>query len=138
MLFLGAMMVMLVVAGGVAFALLDCTPDNYCDCQPGVLCEGTNDARPGYWDAIYGTETGDNIYAYAGDDEIQGRGGNDYVEAGPGDDWIYGGEGDDTLIGGSGNDTIWGGDGYDQCYGDTGANENPDDSCEKWVPPAVD
>lgn len=134
-LFLGAMTVMLVVAGGVAFALVDCDQDHYCKCHVGVLCEGTHDTRPGYYDSITGTNSGDKIFAYEGDDEIWGYGSGDYIDAGPNDDTIIGDsaaytDGNDTLIGGDGDDYITGGEGNDQCYGGPGDDTNGG-SCEK-------
>jgi hypothetical protein len=128
-LLLGTMLAALVVAGGVAFALSDCTWDHYCNCEKataqGVPCEGTNDKRPGYWDAIYGTNSSDRIYGYAGGDELYGYNGNDYMAGGSGNDYLiesesYGASGNDRLAGGADNDHIEGGDGYDVCNGGSG------------------
>jgi Ca2+-binding RTX toxin-like protein len=127
-LFLGTMLVLLVGAGGVAFSLVQCDQDNYCSCTPGVLCEGTHDTRPAYYDSITGTPSGDKIFAYEGDDEIYGYGSGDYIDAGPGNDTVVGDSlgtngGNDTLIGGDGDDYIAGGEGVDQCYGGPGYDE---------------
>jgi RTX calcium-binding nonapeptide repeat (4 copies) len=136
MLFLGAMMVMLVVAGGVAFANTYCGDTFTCQCQdPGGLCVGTPEV-----DNIYGTDTayGDKIYAKDGDDQAHAGGGGDYVDAGPGNDFISGDDvsnsGNDTLIGGDGDDEIYGEGGYDECYGGPGTDYLDPDTCEKRVP----
>jgi Ca2+-binding RTX toxin-like protein len=138
-LFLGAMLGILVVAGGVALAdpAVDgqCGDWFKCECQGG-LCKGT----PGE-DHMYGTDSasGDKIFAYAGDDSIYAEAGGDYVDAGPGVDFIQGdaagglyGSGNDTLYGGDENDEIYGYGGYDECYGGPG-DDYLDPSCEKAV-----
>jgi hypothetical protein len=135
---LATMVVMLLVAGGVALAVVNCDELNYCQCIPGKLCEGTHDTRPGYYDEITGTDSGDNIYAYEGNDVIYPGRSGDYVEAGPGNDEIYEhgaatASGNDTLIGGADDDYIQGGGGTDQCYGGPGT-DTTDGSCETWVP----
>jgi hypothetical protein len=110
MLFLGAVMVMLVVAGGVALATDAVNGQcgvgwSTCQCTGG-LCKGTPDD-----DTIFGTNesSGDKIFAYGGDDGVDAADGGDYVDAGPGNDIITGDyplslPGNDTLIGGDGND----------------------------------
>jgi Ca2+-binding RTX toxin-like protein len=139
-LFLGTMLVMLLVAAGVAFAAANyyyCSPNLlYCRCPEGTVCVGTAER-----DDIYGTDTefGDKIFAKDGDDNIHAEAGGDYVDAGPGDDFIQGdaagglsGSGNDTLIGGDGVDEIYGYGGYDECYGGPGV-DYLDPSCEKRV-----
>jgi Ca2+-binding RTX toxin-like protein len=107
-LLLGAIMVTLVVAGGVALAAADCRDEGgtglNCYCHPGVLCEGTNISAGEY---IWGTQGSDTIEAYAGHDYIaadwgsEGSGSkNDTIDAGPGKDYIDGGPGWDTCDGG--------------------------------------
>jgi Ca2+-binding RTX toxin-like protein len=110
-LLLGAMLVALVVVGGVAFALT-CT---------GGTCQGTDSAED-----IYGSDTRDTIDGYGGDDYINGRGGSDYIDGGDGNDTIEGDGGVvsrslDTLVGGEGTE--------DYCYGDLGYDKF-DISCE--------
>jgi Ca2+-binding RTX toxin-like protein len=114
------------LAGGVALATADCHDTGhglYCDCHPGVLCEGTNLAEG---EVITGSPSSDRLYAYAGHDEIYGEEGNDRIDAGSGNDYIYEGDdswsGDDVLIGRAGKDQIYGGGGYDRCYGNGGAD----------------
>jgi Ca2+-binding RTX toxin-like protein len=156
MLFLGAITMMLVVAGGVALATTHCDTINSlaCHCEGG-LCLGT----PGD-DSIIGTNAdvveGDKILSYAGEDTIHAEGSGDYVDAGPGPDHIYGDDplasgGNDTLIGGADNDEIYGddgndhiyggegddyihgGDGYDHCSGGPGVDDIDPDTCEVQV-----
>jgi Ca2+-binding RTX toxin-like protein len=138
-LFLGAMLGMLVVAGGVALADDavggQCGDWFKCTCTGG-LCKGT----PGD-DSMFGTDlaSGDKIFGLAGDDSIHAEAGGDYVDAGPGVDFIQGdaagglyGSGNDTLYGGDENDEIYGYGGYDECYGGPG-DDYLDPSCEKAV-----
>jgi len=108
----GTMLVLLVVAAGVAFARVNCDTYGNCNCTAGVLCEGTNDR---YGDYIYGTNSGDTIYAYGGPDAIWGYGGNDYIVAGSGNDDIEGGPGYDRCDGGSGEDIGWTINGVPEC-----------------------
>jgi hypothetical protein len=127
-----AMLVMLLVAGGVAFAVVNCDPFlGRCECKPGVLCEGTSEAED-----IYGSLSGDTIYAYDGDDGINGRDGDDYIEGGRGNDVIEGdsvyASGNDELVGGEGNDMFEGGEGYDVCDGGPGT-DTADAGCERQV-----
>jgi len=117
-LFLGAMLGILVVAGGVAFAANgECYDSGHgweCQCpQNGGTCTGTNIPEG---ETIFGSHYNDTIYAYAGDDDIRGN-------------W-----GDDTIYGGSGNDYVEGNDGNnDRCYGGSGVDTRGD-GCEVWRP----
>jgi Ca2+-binding RTX toxin-like protein len=108
-LILGTMVVMLVVAGGVALAL---------QCGGGT-CYGTNEGE-----AIAGTPDPDEIYALGGDDAINGYADNDYIDGGSGPDYVVGEDDNDTLHGGADNDGdvvgIYGGYGNDYLYGDAG------------------
>jgi Ca2+-binding RTX toxin-like protein len=101
-LLLGTMLVALVVASGVAFAVIQCH---------GGVCRGTNNH-----DLIYGTNGYDEIYGRGGPDVIYGYGGNDTIYGGAGDDTIYGGAGKDYIRGGPGYDKCDGGPGYDQLH----------------------
>ena len=150
-LFLGTMLVMLLVAGGVALA---------------ATIVGTSDS-----DELFGTPGNDNIYAYEGEDWIHadnwkgngsdyinggpgpdhidsdyhqaarypgndtviGHKGNDIIDGGPGKDNIYGSWNNDTIDGGPGEDKIYGGDGSgDRCYGGDG-HDYLDPTCEVRV-----
>jgi Ca2+-binding RTX toxin-like protein len=115
---LATMGVMLLVAGGVAFAV---------QCGEGT-CFGTEAGE-----VIEGTDTGETIIAFGGNDEIRGNGGGDVIDGGEGNDNISGDTGDDNLNGGPGDDYFAGGEGYDQCYGGPGT-DTTDGSCETWVP----
>jgi len=100
MLFLGATMLMIVVAGGVAFgALAACDPYGNCYCKAGVLCEGTSKTE-----YLRGTSSSDTVRGYAGDDAIYGLDGNDILKGGVGDDDVNGGGGSDVCNGGPGVD----------------------------------
>jgi Ca2+-binding RTX toxin-like protein len=90
-LLLASMLVMLVVVGGVAWAL-----------------------------NIVGTDRDDNLRGTSANDRIRGLGGNDFINGLSGADIIWGEAGNDELVdgarsesfrdqlyGGSGNDTIW-------------------------------
>jgi Ca2+-binding RTX toxin-like protein len=115
---LATMLVLLLVAGGVALAVAtDCHDTGhglYCDCPPsGGKCMGTN---LGEGEVITGSPNFDEIRALGGHDEIYGQDGNDI---------IYGDSGMDYIDGGFGNN--------DWCYGGTGADYEPD-GCEHWVP----
>ena len=116
MLVLATLVVVLVVAGGVALARADCRWDSAtgwnCYCGPGVPCDTTNKQE-----IIYGSPVGDTINAYGGDDTIWGRDGNDI---------IVGGEGSELIDGGPDYDRCDGGNGYD--YATKGAA-----GCDKWV-----
>jgi Ca2+-binding RTX toxin-like protein len=120
---LATMLVMLVVVGGVAFAL---------QCGEGT-CFGTEAGE-----VIEGTDTGETIIAFGGNDEIRGNGGGDVIDGGEGNDNISGDSagrpgGDDRLHGGPGDDYFAAGEGYDECYGESGT-DTTDGSCETWVP----
>jgi hypothetical protein len=71
MLVLATLVVVLVVAGGVALATADCRWDSAtgwnCYCGPGVPCDTTNKQE-----IIYGSPVGDTINAYGGDDTLYG------------------------------------------------------------------
>jgi Ca2+-binding RTX toxin-like protein len=131
------MVVMLLVAGGVALAANYYCGDAYpCYCPPGSVCVGTEGE-----DRIFGPDgaSGEKIFAKGGPDGVYPQAGGDYVDAGPGDDYIAGdpagglyGSGNDTLYGGEGNDEIYGygTDDYDECYGGPG-DDYLDETCEK-------
>ena len=88
---LSAMMMMVVLAAGVAFAA-----DVQCTADP---CLGTRGA-----DDIFGTGNPETINALAGNDFVVGNGGNDIIDLGSGRDSADGYEGNDTIYGGDGND----------------------------------
>jgi hemolysin type calcium-binding protein len=122
-LILATMVVMLVVAGGVAFAAVNYyyCPDAFtCRCPNpanGVVCVGTND--PNSQDNIVGHRNpyvGDKILARDGPDNVNGSEGNDRLDGGSGDDdYVFGSWGNDYLIGGDGiRDVCEGGSGYDR------------------------
>jgi hypothetical protein len=132
-LFLGAMLGILVVAGGVALAAANyyyCPDATTCNCPKGVVCVGT----PGE-DRILGTDYGDTIYAKGGPDGVYPGGGDDYVDGGPQDDYIEGDDpftsGNDTLLGGDHNDDIYGDKGDDKCYGGSGVDYLDPATCEE-------
>jgi len=122
-LILATVVVLLVVVGGVAFALT-CT---------GGTCYGTNAAED-----IYGSKQNDRIYAYAGGDYINGRGGSDYIDGGSENDTIEGDGGsypqrNDILVGGSENDWLYGNGGNnDRCDGGAGF-DRAHRSCEFMI-----
>ena len=95
---LSAMMMVVVLAAGVAFAAeVDCTTDP---------CLGTRGK-----DEIRGTESPETIRALAGNDFVVGFGNNDTIYGGDGNDGsgsipLVGGEDSDTVYGGKGNDVI--------------------------------
>jgi Ca2+-binding RTX toxin-like protein len=109
-LFLGAMLGILVVAGGVAFAAnADCSDTGHgweCQCPTnGGTCTGINKAGEG--ETLFGSHYNDTIYAYDGDDDIFGNFGDDTIKGGPGNDYIEGDEGNnDRCYGGRGTDTL--------------------------------
>jgi Ca2+-binding RTX toxin-like protein len=134
MLLVGAMLVALVMASGVAWAAT-------VQCQAGVeVCLGTSDP-----DALSGTGENNYIRALAGADVVRGMGGADFVTGGRGEDTVQGGTGpdpflwggeagpkhlgpftdasDDHVYGGAGDDGILGGQaqgGTDRLYGQDG------------------
>lgn len=126
---LATMGVMLLVAGGVAFAL-QCGGGTCLGTEAGEVIEGTDTDGPAYTD--------ETIIAFGGNDEIRGNGGGDVIDGGEGNDNISGDSagrpgGDDRLHGGPGDDYFAAGEGYDECYGESGT-DTTDGSCETWVP----
>jgi hypothetical protein len=102
-LFLAAITVMLVVAGGVAFAAVaQCDTYGNCHCQAGVLCQGTSQPQD-----LTGTTSADRIYGYGGNDGLYGLDGNDYLNGESGEDNLDGGGGTDDVCNG-GPDSDWG------------------------------
>jgi T1SS-143 domain-containing protein len=80
-------------------------------------------ANNGY-DAMIGSNGGNNFNGGADDDGIYGLGGNDTLLGGSGHDYINGGAGNDSIRGGSGNDVTIGGSGNDTFY--WGVNDGVD------------
>ncbi len=108
-----AMAAALIVASGVAFAVVK-------DCQPDVKCVGTPET-----DILTGTSGSDRIYGLAKGDTLHGLGGGDKLVGGGGADDLRGGYvpnttatddgANDTLRGSGGSDTYifgntWGAD----------------------------
>ena len=113
-----AMVVALVVGGGVALA---------------AVKYGT-DGR----DNLIGTDEEDVFYGRDGGDGLAGRGDDDVLYGDEGEDLVFGGnlgfeeifdgrrmvpDGEDKLFGGSGNDCMFGGSEDDVVYGGTGDDE---------------
>jgi hypothetical protein len=96
---LATMVVMLLVAGGLAIG-----QPNYCEyssstgwncyCPGGGYCYGTNVPEGDY---MWGTNSSETIYGLKGDDVLHGYGGNDTVVGGPGADEVDGGRGRDVC-----------------------------------------
>lgn len=83
------------------------------------------------FEAVIGSNKGDQITGSAGADQLDGAVGDDTILGGDGNDTIYGGDGkdllsgeagDDQIHGDAGNDTIRGGDGNDTIFGGVGAD----------------
>jgi hypothetical protein len=112
-LILATMVVVLVVAGGVALAAIpsycsDLGPDWSCNCPGETVCYGTNIPEGEY---IWGTDSSETIYGLNGGDFIHAYGGND------------------TVVGGAGADHLDGGEGYDVC--DVDADDINNYRCER-------
>ena len=113
-LLVATMALILLVAGGVALALLarsplqDSAPRFDCP-EDGGMCNGTDASE-----RIYGTPEGDRIDGGGGDDTIHALAGWDTVFDTEGRNAAYGGDGDDwitisgSVYGGPGEDTIEG------------------------------
>ena len=113
-LLVATMALILLVAGGVALALLarsplqDSAPRFDCP-EDGEACNGTDASE-----RIYGTPEGDRIDGGGGDDTIHALAGWDTVFDTEGRNAAYGGDGDDWITisgsgyGGPGEDTIEG------------------------------
>ena len=96
--------------------------------------------------ALYGTESGDDlvgtadidvVWGYGGDDEIVLYAGNDFTEAGSGQDVVYGHSGRDVLHGNGGNDALSGGSGADRYVvtrGTSGISSKTADVIADWNP----
>jgi Ca2+-binding RTX toxin-like protein len=103
-LLLGALLTMVVVAGGVAWAanVIQCPNAPADDSDPNACYDTEKN------DIIYGTSGTDNITwgrtaegeptRGRGVDVVYARGGDDYVFGGKGPDVYYGGTGDDALV----------------------------------------
>jgi Ca2+-binding RTX toxin-like protein len=138
-LLLTSMVVMVVVAAGVALAaLVDCGDFG----RPGGNCLGTNQS-----DQITGTSerdiitaasggdnveargSNDDVYGDAGGDTLNGQGGGDYLEGGRQEDVMRGGPDNDAInaVDGLGGDVANGGDGDDDCFLDDEASFDESD-----------
>ena len=121
---LGTMLVLLVAAGDVALAYMNCN-DGYCYCikNKAGICEGTWTANAPedhfvyFDDVIYGTSGNDTISAHDGVDQVYGYQGSDKIYGGNGPDELHG---DWPKVAGAGADYLNGGPGQDECYGDGG------------------
>ncbi len=147
--FVGAVLVLLVIAVAEIFGQANAIPANPCK-QPGVICchnqvatiigtQGDDGDTMTSADPLLGTEGPDVIHGLGGNDLILGLGGDDLICAGDGDDAVSGddfgeevndgndkiilGKGNDLGVGRGGNDIIFGGPGSDIIVGDTG-NDN--------------
>ena len=103
---LGAMMLLVMVAAGVALAVTKTCQEN--------PCEGTDND-----DVLYervGNTVNDTIFGFRGEDAIDANTFRRDV------DRVFGGPGSDRLLvnDGDGRDTVRGGDGKDVCYVDPG------------------
>jgi Ca2+-binding RTX toxin-like protein len=96
-----AMVAALIVASGVAFAVIK-------DCQPDIECVGTPQT-----DVLTGTSGSDRIYGLAKGDTLQGLGGGDQLVGGGGSDDLRGGLMPDTTTDDGANDTLSGSGGSD-------------------------
>jgi Ca2+-binding RTX toxin-like protein len=114
LLFLSTMMLALLLASGVAWA---------------VNMVGTNGP-----DTLRGTNGDDNLIGNGGNDRLFARNGRDNLLGGPGKDCllcitknfhVFGG--DKNLFGGPGNDFVWDGKGADNVEGGEGNDLLPDD-----------
>jgi Ca2+-binding RTX toxin-like protein len=121
-LLLSAMATMVLVAAGVALAVLFVGTTG-----SDPSCPATADADeiamgPGN-DTCSALLGNDQVYGDSGNDELHGNGGNDQVYAGRGGDVVSGDSGNDFLNAAdnvSGNDTVDGGPGLDRCVADVG------------------
>ncbi len=103
---LGAMVLALLLASGVAWAINKIGTDGP--------------------DTLRGTNRADNLSGKAGNDVLYGLGGRDNLRGGSGKDLVFGGSerrlsgGDKNLVGGRGNDVVLGGVGSDNILGEEG------------------
>jgi Ca2+-binding RTX toxin-like protein len=115
LLLLGTMMLALLLASGVAWA---------------VNMVGTNGP-----DNLTGTNGDDNLIGNGGDDELVSLNGRDNLLGGPGKDCLlcvteeefHPFRGDKNLLGGPGNDFVWAGKGADNALGGEGNDHVSDD-----------
>jgi Ca2+-binding RTX toxin-like protein len=111
--------ILLTLAGGTAWAAIECSSAN--------ACRGTDGPNTIYGsrseDRIYGKDGSDVIVATGGVDEVYGGDGHDAgLYGGSGWDLVRGGIGQDKAIGGSGSDTMRGGEGRDELWGEGGTD----------------
>lgn len=100
LLVLAALGVVLLIAGGVAWAVTEVGTDGP--------------------DRLIGTKGDDKLFGEAGNDVLLGRGGNDFLLGGLGRDEVYGLAGEDMLFGGPGRDWVSDLQGKDVLYGGGG------------------
>ena len=117
---LGLVAILLTLASGTAWAVIECTADS--------ACRGTDGPNTMYGsvskDRIYGKGGADAINATGGVDEVYGGDGHDaQLIGGSGEDLVRGGAGEDKAVGGSGADTLRGGEGRDELWGEGGADK---------------
>ncbi|MDQ3934911.1 MAG: thrombospondin type 3 repeat-containing protein [Actinomycetota bacterium] len=132
-------LVVVLAAGGVAFAAPDSDGDGHADevdncpttANPGLTdhdrdgigtaCDGSGDFAPGPCNNHQaGTDGPETLIGAAGGDRMAGFGGDDHLVGLVGDDCLYGQDGDDELAGGDGSDLIKGHDGADRLNGGSG------------------
>lgn len=101
-LFVATMMVGLLLASGVAWA---------------VTLNGTNGS-----DTLWGTDRADFLKGMGGSDTVMGLAGSDVLSGGSGADYLFGGPGGDNLSAWAGDDVLFGGSGRDDLYGVQGAD----------------